>query len=725
MALRHPYSLISGRFLSVLAVSLLFSSEAIVPASAGGPFRVTAEGKPVRWDASRPVAYRVDAGPLGNRSHAEAVAMVRQGFRIWEEVPTATLRFQFAGELQEDIQGGNALTFLNNLRAGDAGVVLFDSDGSIIEALRGRGASDQIAGMTKLLWDEQTGLMTTAVTVLNGRDGALLSDEAALRDCAHELGHFVGLDHSQLNEEQLYDGDPTNDHLAPLMSYFRGPNGGSLLHRDDIAWYSRLYPSSEFLATTGKIQGRVLLPEGTYGLKGVNVIARRVEDPQVTAVSVASGYLYRGDEGGTSDLSQRGEFFLPGLPPGTYTLEIRELSRFPELRVPRAFLPDGGKYWRQGSSAQDPPEEFTPLTIRPGESINGITIVTNGDDYGEAKRITEQEPNQLIAPQEVTLSTVITGSVEDGPATAESLPLRRFDALHDVFATTLAATTHVTVILAPPPGADLDLYVLRQLGSDWALEGAVTDPAAPAPPGNIDLTLTPGRYLFGVHRAGTKGSAYQLHLLGAPPAPSVTQEFTAITLLTVGDVTSAGARVRWWTASDVPSVLYYNAPQREVGSTVRRHEHVMSLSDLSPASATPLTVLAGAGRSTDRVILPLLAAGAAPAGRTPRILPQARVAWQQEGLAEVAVLLPNTGDGVALQVRLDQVTPSAGWKYLSERVGGSVPPQPLDLGTIGPQGAGVLVIRLVRETGSLPPALSVSGSYRGEQGRVQAFRSEP
>src|SRR2546421_12603449 len=104
------------RYLGTVLATLVLIAAAPSRTSAGGPYAVTADGRLYRYDASQPVRYVVDAGPLGPRSHAAAVAMVRQAFQIWGSVPTSRLRFQPAGELPHDIDSTNVLAFLNGLK---------------------------------------------------------------------------------------------------------------------------------------------------------------------------------------------------------------------------------------------------------------------------------------------------------------------------------------------------------------------------------------------------------------------------------------------------------------------------------------------------------------------------------------------------------------------------------------------------------------------------------
>ena len=59
-------------------------------------------------------------------------------------------------------------------------------------------------------------------------------------------------------------------------------------HTDDIAIFSTLYPEPSFNASTGTIAGRILGPNNTARLTGVNVIARNIANPYDDAVSAIS-----------------------------------------------------------------------------------------------------------------------------------------------------------------------------------------------------------------------------------------------------------------------------------------------------------------------------------------------------------------------------------------------------------------------------------------------------
>jgi hypothetical protein len=701
------------------AAALALVAGTLSPVHAGGPFAVSSSGEPFRWDASKPVQYEVDRGPLGSRSHDTAVQFVNAAIDAWQKLPTARLEIQAAGELPRDITGRNVVEFLNGLRADSPSPVLFDSDGSITGELLGEGA-DSYGFSALWIRSRERPHILVAYVVLSGPAHEDVRDPFLYSTAVHELGHMLGLDHSQLNAELQYDGDATNDHLTPVMSYSRGPNDTGSLHRDDVSWFSWLYPSADFAASTGTIRGQVLLPDGVTGLQGVNVIARRVGDPQVTAVSVVSGYLFGGDNEGVRDPGRLGEFLIPGLPPGTYILELLELNADPVVRVPPAYLVGGPKFYREGSSAQDPPTDSTPIVMNAGQEVKGIDVIVNGRSLGEPQPVTEQEPNELPEAQAVTLPAVISGAVEDSAGAGAGPPIDSETELHDVYQVTLREPTIVTAILsAEQSGVDLDLYVYERYEGEWYPIAAATDRGTP--PETIQLYLLPGRYDFGVYRAGVRGSAYTLRLLATPaPDPEIALQIAEISYLVLGDVMPSSAAVRWQTTAPAPSVIWYNRPLREIGSTTRGREHALALTELAPGSRTEVTVFSLAGRSyleLDQVVVPLAAATTPAPDGEPRLSANSRATRLDIDRAEVLVRLSNPGDGDALQVRIEQVTPASGWEVLPDA---PMPPT-LEVGGIGAGGAGALLVRIARRSGRAEPRVTVHGSYTNAAGTPLTF----
>lgn len=713
------------------AVLLALLAGASPPARAGGPLQVDANGQPYRWDTSQPIRYSVSPGPLGSRSHDWAVAAVDQAVRTWEGVPSAVIGFEAAGELSRPVTGSSVMSFLQRLGGDSPCPILFDSDGSITQALLGKGAIE--AGFDEpLLEQPDEDRYVLSLVVLDGPGLAEYGDSRVEKVIVHELGHLLGLDHSQLNVEQLYDGDPTNDALAPVMSYFRGPNGDGSLHRDDQAWVSWLYPATDFAAGTGTIRGRVLLPDGMTGLRGIDVIARRAGDPKVTAVSSVSGYLFGGVSGGARDPARLGEFFIPGLRPGSYTLELQQLEDMPVVRVPAAYLPGGPKFWHEGSSAQDRSTDSTPIVVSAGQDVKGIDIVVNAGDLGPPRPVTAQYPNALPNAQKVTLPAVISGQIDDAPSAGTGAtagpaidPSNPAGELQDVYQAILHDWTTVTAILSTANrAADLDLYVLDKPAAKYVIEGSSTLPGTL--PDVVQLRLAPGRYYFGVHRASAHGSAYTLQLLATPSPPPDTPPPTIwLNYLLLGGVTTDAAALSWQTTDVTTSVVYYNQPLREVGSPPLQQDHALTLTGLTAGQRTPVQVyVPSPGYPTQPGIATATvtpATSPAPDGVPQIVSTSSARLLGLDYFAQATVQLANAGDGDAGQVRITDVTLAPGWDILEDYLTGQPLPDTLDLGGIGAGGAGAFVVWIIRGSGNAAPSITAHGSYTDAAGTVRQF----
>jgi len=312
------------------AVSLiiLLSQSGYLPLRAGEPIRVGStvfgtDGAVILWPAaSLPIAYHVDGGPLGLDSNAVTTARVDSLFAVWQAVPTSTIAFTNAGSIASvtgctapatDFTDGDVDTFGEFLCVGFTGnPVIYDNTGVITDNLFGVGNSTLgFAGPT--FSTAGGGTIISARAVLNGkfRDGVApdSSDTEFEATILHELGHYIGLGHSQININCLSFVSCANfsDDTFGLPTMFPIAISGLLespgvapertLSMDDIAWVSFYYPTATFATTHGTISGTVFFSDGVTHLQGVNVIARSTVLPRRNAVSGVSGYLYTGNRG--------------------------------------------------------------------------------------------------------------------------------------------------------------------------------------------------------------------------------------------------------------------------------------------------------------------------------------------------------------------------------------------------------------------------------------------
>ena len=445
------------------AILLLLLSVAL-PAFAGGPLAVGGpsfgkEGQPFVWDSTAmPIKYRVDGGPLsqyGNTvvvDNANGLKRVQSMFGHWQSVPTTTISYTYAGPIQPvgSFTGGDVETVLQfNDVVGSCNnavqnPIMFDANGGIV---RGLGLDPDIIGFAapcKL--DSATGHIVSGFALLNGQfqDGVnsppnyeLTADQFD-EAITHELGHFSGLDHSQVNNDVMNNEYPNAckvDTLAglPLMypiAYCQARSSEKLpiLSPDDVGWISKLYPSSTFNSNYGTISGFILFSDGITHCQDVNVIARAIDDPNTpedesrrVAVSVVSGYRFTGNPGqsitgdnkggdqqGSRDPKLIGYYEIP-VPAGTYTVEVESLnlaftsgSRIGPIDPPIG-MPAPPEYWTTDQSAFNDPTLKDPITVAPGQTVNGINIILNqtpprfdqfedgGTDLMPALRPTQQE----------------------------------------------------------------------------------------------------------------------------------------------------------------------------------------------------------------------------------------------------------------------------------------------------------------------------------------------
>ncbi|MBZ5544144.1 MAG: hypothetical protein LAO07_10755 [Acidobacteriia bacterium] len=432
------HSLLLAGLLSALSGVLLLP----VVVRAGGPLIVGGpgygvEGQPFVWDTSAPVQYRVDGGPLARKpdgtvtvNNATGVARVQAMFQVWQNMPTANITFTYAGPLQSygAFSDGDVSTVeeydavMGSCNDGVQSPVIFDADGSIFYQLLGDSAIIGFAGPCQL--DPATGHILSAGGMFNGqnRDGINTPDSypanyemtAAEFDeaVAHELGHFVGLDHSQINTEVLFEpfGACSVDDLAglPLMFPYaicqaRSTAGLPMLAPDDLAWVSELYPETAnappdripFNTRYGTLRGTILFSDGETPAQGLNVIARSTTTPQRVAVSVFSGYLFTGNPGQTvtgdndfgTPLGSRnpllmGTYDIP-VPPGSYYVWVESVSPLlagAELGplYPPIPNPSHGEYWNANESATDHELTQDAVTVAAGAIVSDLNIILNG-----------------------------------------------------------------------------------------------------------------------------------------------------------------------------------------------------------------------------------------------------------------------------------------------------------------------------------------------------------
>jgi hypothetical protein len=354
----------------------------LLAAFAGGPkyvagasyFNPAAMGQPIHWPHGQ-VNYYVDQGPLSaSVTNQQATAMVDAAAALWSAVPTAAVTLNDAGPLNEDVSATNIQVNSSGQITAPADVtpsatnyslaVIFDADGSVINAIIGPNASQPDACQTNGVYEwidnfSPDATIAHGVILLNGLC-ATSADLVAMMQFEIEraFGGILGLDNSQVNPGALTNGEPGGTLGWPVMQPISGvcgatggdciPNPATLSY-DDIAALNRIYPVTAAnlasfpgkqitAANTISIQGKVAFVSG-YGMQGVNVVARPLDSNgnplyQYTVTAV-TGAQFSGNHGnpvtgftdssgnalsmwGSNDSSLQGFFDLGGipLPPG-------------------------------------------------------------------------------------------------------------------------------------------------------------------------------------------------------------------------------------------------------------------------------------------------------------------------------------------------------------------------------------------------------------------------
>ncbi len=383
-----PLWLVFGKFRlfrKTLAITLLTTL-----AWAGGPryvagvsyFNAGTAGTPLTW-ADGMVNYYTDQGDLSAQLPGpSADAFVASAFSRWTSISTAAITANRAGQLAEDVNGTNVPANADgsvNLppdiqpRAANQPVaVVYDADGSVVDALVGQGASDSAycASYSVLGGPDSLGAdahLAHALVVLNGNCAQTPPQLPDLQyHLVRTLGRVLGLDWSQMNVNVVagspapsaadYAGfslmhavDPT--YCAPIAKCYPAGVDPAQPKLDDQAALSRLYPVTAqnlagfpgkkvFSGNTVRIYGSVYFVDSggmpVQPMQGVNVVARWVDPatgiPSRTyALASVSGFLFSGNAGnpvtgstdsngqpyndfGSGDTTLEGFFDLAGLP---------------------------------------------------------------------------------------------------------------------------------------------------------------------------------------------------------------------------------------------------------------------------------------------------------------------------------------------------------------------------------------------------------------------------
>ena len=515
---------------------ILFFVNTCHTAFAGGPL-VVKGGMAVSY-GTRAYTYRYDKGTLGMFSNSEAVALIEELYKDWQAVKTTEIKFQQdnPGFLDFDINSSNFDSILNSQDLLGYTPVIFDNDGSLLNAFLGSGAGNSVLGLSGPITVSSGPLVNQIAesqAIFNGRFANGIntpSDPETTSDSfkgtvIHETGHGLGLDHAQINVEAIKPGASQElQDTVPLM-FPVAVNDLFLIRRDDASAISFLYPNQSQLSGFGKIEGKLFRQDGKTPVIGGNVIARNINDPKLEAISCVSDYLSDGS----------GLFTLFAVPPGSYKIEIEPIDLsftggsgvgpFTASKSDKSFQNPVPKGFYAGPNKSITTDENQALivTVQTGQTINNINIIasttasssssTSSSSGGGPTNISEVEPNDSISKaQSITPPTTITGNASstDSGEIELSSDTEGKVIISDLFKFNVSAPSNITALLtitSELQSNDLDLVLFTGDASNIVDTSSQT--------GNVDelisTSIQPGSYLLGVG-AFTGTAPYKLEV---------------------------------------------------------------------------------------------------------------------------------------------------------------------------------------------------------------------
>lgn len=347
---------------------------------AGGAIKTDINGLPLRWEGT--VVYNPDKGGLKNDNptynHANTVQIMNDAFSSWITLLPEVgggLTFSEGAGIPESGSDVNASNFGQFLGVGTEACyddspdtvctspILFDADGEIIDSLFGSCSKFSILGFAGFDDIEDGSGDPDKAVVRRGQalfSGACLPNaqgqpesKAGCGSCkrvlsnteirtiiTHEIGHLMGMDHSQVNPESFLEclrsagGCPTGvAQDIPTMFPILVEGAAMLdLHPDDAAYFQRLYGNDG--DNSCSVSGKVLANDGVTEVRGVEVVARNLAALETDAISFVSG----AESPKINNFSRKqgnckqdcGAYLITGLSPGaTYQLCAQKiLSQF-------------------------------------------------------------------------------------------------------------------------------------------------------------------------------------------------------------------------------------------------------------------------------------------------------------------------------------------------------------------------------------------------------------
>lgn len=199
----------------------------------GGGINGCADGetpKPLYWPSSC-VTFHINEDGTSRTNPERTFAALRTSFEAWNEVECSFIDLEFGGYTNETRVGYNP-------DSNNANITVFRDD----DWEHSRG----ILALTSVTFKGSTGEIFDADIEFNSQAYNFTTTDNDLQvlidvqnTATHEVGHFIGLDHSGVAESTMYA-------TAPLKETKK-----RTLHQDDIDGLCEIYPLADAPANTG------------------------------------------------------------------------------------------------------------------------------------------------------------------------------------------------------------------------------------------------------------------------------------------------------------------------------------------------------------------------------------------------------------------------------------------------------------------------------------------